>query len=195
MSKEVFQLVGEMDREDLQTQLALQCAPLLMGIKMSNLLIVPNRNVLDVYELFKDTCISVELIYMSEQKTMFLLYRREELDIYLESATTKEVMELFGYRGMTPVEIRRELIRRYEKYAEGNGMFPHEMGVLLGYPTEDVLGFIENKGKNYIFCGFWKVYSNPEKASRTFDNYGKCRKFLCNKLNQCNDIYQALKIS
>ncbi len=47
MSKEVFQLVGEMDREDLQTQLALQCAPLLMGIKMSNLLIVPNRNVLD----------------------------------------------------------------------------------------------------------------------------------------------------
>ena len=127
MSKEVFQLVGEMDREDLQTQLALQCAPLLMGIKMSNLLIVPNRNVLDVYELFKDTCISVELIYMSEQKTMFLLYRREELDIYLESATTKEVMELFGYRGMTPVEIRRELIHRYEKYAEGNGMFPHEM--------------------------------------------------------------------
>ena len=67
MSKEVFQLVGEMDREDLQTQLALQCAPLLMGIKMSNLLIVPNRNVLDVYELFKDTCISVEMIYMSEQ--------------------------------------------------------------------------------------------------------------------------------
>ena len=195
MSKEVFQLVGEMDREDLQTQLALQCAPLLMGIKMSNLLIVPNRNVLDVYELFKDTCISVEMIYMSEQKTMFLLYRREELDIYLESATTKEVMELFGYRGMTPVEIRRELIHRYEKYAEGNGMFPHEMGVLLGYPTEDVLGFIENKGKNYLFCGFWKVYSNPEKASRTFDNYGKCRKFLCNKLNQCNDIYQALKIS
>lgn len=26
-------------------------------------------------------------------------------------------------------------------------MFPHEMGVLLGYPTEDVLGFIENQGK------------------------------------------------
>ena len=56
MSKEVFQLVGEMDREDLQTQLALQCAPLLMGIKMSNLLIVPNRNVLDVYERYLYQC-------------------------------------------------------------------------------------------------------------------------------------------
>ena len=51
MSKEVFQLVGEIDSEDLQTQLALQCAPILMGIKMSNLLIVPNRIVLEVYEL------------------------------------------------------------------------------------------------------------------------------------------------
>ena len=43
MSKEVFQLVGEMDREDLQTQLALQCAPLLVGITMSIRLSVPNR--------------------------------------------------------------------------------------------------------------------------------------------------------
>ena len=48
---------------------------------------------------------------------------------------------------MTPVEIRRELIRRYEKYAEGNGMFPHEMGVLLGYPTEDVLGLLKTRVK------------------------------------------------
>ena len=195
MSKEVFQLVGEMDREDLQTQLALQCAPLLMGIKMSNLLIVPNRNVLDVYELFKDTCISVEMIYMSEQKTMFLLYRREELDIYLKSATTKEVMELFGYRGMTPVEIRRELIRRYEKYAEGNGMFPHEMGVLLGYPTEDVLGFIENQGKNYLYAGYWKVYGNLEDTLKTFEAYDQARDYVIGMTGNGNEIRDILAAS
>ena len=193
MSKEVFQLVGEMDREDLQTQLALQCAPLLMGIKMSNLLIVPNRNGLDVYELFKDTYISVELIYMSEQKTMFLLYRREELDIYLESATTKEVMELFGYRGMTPVEIRRELIHRYEKYAEGNGMFPHEMGVLLGYPTEDVLGFIENQGKNYLYAGYWKVYGNLMETKALFEEYNKAKEHVITMVSQGIEIRRILK--
>ena len=193
MSKEVFQLVGEMDREDLQTQLALQCAPLLMGIKMSNLLIVPNRNVLDVYELFKDTCISVALIYMSEQKTMFLLYRREELDIYLKSATTKEVMELFGYRGMTPVEIRRELIHRYEKYAEGNGMFPHEMGVLLGYPTEDVLGFIENQGKNYLYAGYWKVDGNLMETKALFEEYNKAKEHVITMVSQGIEIRRILK--
>ena len=41
MSKEVFQMVEELNQEDLQTQLALQCAPLLTGIKVSNLLIIP----------------------------------------------------------------------------------------------------------------------------------------------------------
>jgi len=26
--------------------------------------------------------------------------------------------------------------------------FPHEIGVFLGYPLEDVMGFISNKGHN-----------------------------------------------
>ena len=73
--------------------------------------------------------------------------------------------------------------------------FPHEIGLFLDYPTEDVQGFIENQGENYVLCGYWKVYGNAEKAKHTFESYDKCRKFLCNKLNQGYDIYQALKIS
>ena len=29
------------------------------------------------------------------------------------------------------------------------GEFPHEIGVFLGYPLADVIGFIENRGKNF----------------------------------------------
>lgn len=65
------------------------------------------------------------------------------------------------------------------------------MQVRLG----DVVGFIENKGENFKLCGAWKVYGSVEKAKRTFSNYDKCRFFLCNKLNEGEDIYQALKIS
>ncbi len=32
--------------------------------------------------------------------------------------------------------------------------FPHEMGLLLGYPVEDVVGFMENNGKNYLYSGY-----------------------------------------
>ena len=55
MSKEVFQIIEELDQEDLQTQLALQCAPLLIGIKIANLLIVRNRNAKDVFEMEMST--------------------------------------------------------------------------------------------------------------------------------------------
>ena len=73
--------------------------------------------------------------------------------------------------------------------------FPHEIGIFLGYPTEDVEGFIAHKGEHYKLCGSWKVYGDPERAQRSFRNYERCRKFLCNKLNQGVDIYHALKIS
>ena len=53
--------------------------------------------------------------------------------------------------------------------------FPHEIGIFLGYPLEDVKGFIENAGKNAKFTGCWKVYNNECEAIRTFQQYKKCR--------------------
>ena len=38
--------------------------------------------------------------------------------------------------------------------------FPHEIGVFLGYPLDDVKGFIKNEGKKYLMIGYWKVYSD-----------------------------------
>ena len=52
--------------------------------------------------------------------------------------------------------------------------FPHEIGVVLGYPLEDVVGFIENGGKNYTCCGCWKSYGDPDEARRRFSSYRAC---------------------
>ena len=52
--------------------------------------------------------------------------------------------------------------------------FPHEIGFFLGYPTADVIGFIENRGKNSIACGPWKVYANKDQALQTFARYRRC---------------------
>ena len=53
------------------------------------------------------------------------------------------------------------------------GDFPHEVGLFLGYPVEDVIGFIENKGKNCLCCGCWKCYSNACAAQKAFDKFRK----------------------
>lgn len=54
--------------------------------------------------------------------------------------------------------------------------FPHEIGFFLGYPAADVIGFIENHGKNSIACGPWKVYTNKDQALQTFARYRRCAK-------------------
>lgn len=52
--------------------------------------------------------------------------------------------------------------------------FPHEIGVFLGYPLRDVVGFIENRGQNFTCCGFWKSYSDPNTIQRCFACYRQC---------------------
>ena len=43
MTKELFELVKGMDLKAAETQIALRCAPLIAGLKVSNLLIVLNE--------------------------------------------------------------------------------------------------------------------------------------------------------
>ena len=74
------------------------------------------------------------------------------------------------------------------------GDFPHEIGLFLGYPVEDVKGFILNKGHNCLFCGYWKVYSNADTARRTFERYNKCRSYMQRRLDNGDDIYTVLRI-
>ena len=49
--------------------------------------------------------------------------------------------------------------------------FPHEIGLFLSYPPEDVRGFIEHKGHESKCDGCWKVYGDAERAKKTFRTY------------------------
>lgn len=191
MSHEIFQIVEELDQEDLQTQLALQCAPLLMGIKIANLLIVRNRNEKGVYEMFYGSRISVKVIYRSREKTMFLLYRKGELEAYLQE--NEKTMKIFGYSEMDVEKICLELSKRYAVYMEERGSFPHEIGLLLGYPAEDVLGFIQNEGKNYLYAGYWKVYGNVMETMALFEAYNEAKEQLIRMISQGIEIRRILE--
>ena len=45
------------------------------------------------------------------------------------------------------------------------------MGLLLGYPVEDVEGFILHKGQNALYSGYWKVYHNLSKTLKLFEYF------------------------
>ena len=49
-----------------------------------------------------------------------------------------------------------------------------EVAVFLGYPLTDVVGFIENSGRNFTCCGCWKAYGDPAIAQKHFAQLSKC---------------------
>lgn len=63
----------------------------------------------------------------------------------------------------------------------GSAEFPHEVGLFLSYPPEDVKGFIENRAANAKCTGVWKVYGDERQAQQTFDRYKKCTQTYCER--------------
>ena len=60
-----------------------------------------------------------------------------------------------------------------------SGEFPHEVGLFLSYPPEDVKGFIDHRACGFKCAGLWKVYGDEEKARTLFAKYRKCTEIYC----------------
>ena len=60
-----------------------------------------------------------------------------------------------------------------------SGEFPHEVGLFLSYPPEDVKGFINHRANDFKCAGLWKVYGEEEKACSLFAKYKKCTEIYC----------------
>ena len=184
MSQEVYELIKRMDREKIETHLVVQCAPMISGIKISNLLIVERSMAAQVRRVLNRSGISYFLLFESEEKVTYLLYRRDELKEYLKEKNVCLSMRHFGYKNLELPVVLSQFRKRYEDYMNQKADFPHEMGLLLGYPVEDVEGFIENKGKNYLYSGYWKVYGHVEEKVALFKRYEEARKLLLEFLAQ-----------
>lgn len=61
----------------------------------------------------------------------------------------------------------------------GRARIPHEIGLFLSYPPEDVRGFIENKACRFKCAGLWKVYGDEERAKELFRQYKRCTDRCC----------------
>lgn len=152
------------------------CAPTMANIKTANLFSCPfaDRQTLlnEVRSLnlrLKDKGIRVLALKYTEGRGLIYVYRPERLSRDLQDCQACRLLKQFGYPGIDENMCLRHLIRRLEE----NGDFPHEIGLFLGYPPEDVYGFIHQK-KECKYCGFWKVYGDVDKAKKQFAKFRKC---------------------
>lgn len=171
MCQEVFEIVRGMDRKSIETQLAMQCAPLITGIKISNLLIIPAENEKTLRAVLMHTGICFYRLLKTDDRITFLLFRRNELEAYMNRTEIQGFFKREGYTDFTLGCILRTFQLRYQAYMIREMAFPHEMGLLLGYPVEDVRGFIEHQGRDYLCTGYWKVYENLEQKQQLFQRF------------------------
>ena len=185
------------EKRDFDKKLAFNSAPALCGIKCASLLSLRvQRYEADEYarqfnERLKSRGLKIKLMCECRSRVLILVYNEKMLLARLKDKRVSELLKKCGYDENMSLD---EALERLSLRISSGGDFPHEIGVFLGYPIDDVLGFIENGGENYKLCGCWKVYSDTEGAVRAFRTYDKCREHLCSKLNKGLDIYQALGI-
>ena len=117
--------------------------------------------------LLNGTGICYRALTFCRDKYLVLLYRPAQLKTYLKQPEVKTFLADYGYEENSLEKVLERLSLRVREHSKNEIEFPHEIGIFLNYPLEDVRGFIEHKGQDSLFCGYWKVYHDPEKAKLT----------------------------
>ena len=152
-----------------------QCAPVLKGVKISNLITMKPGGWRKIRAYLKKSRIICIPLYADAEKEVLFLYRYEQLERNLKNREVREFLRSCGYESFEVASVLVRLRRRYQLYAGISKEFPHELGVLLGYPVGDVQGFIDNRGENSLTSRYWKVYQNPKEAEKIFDLYDRVK--------------------
>ena len=154
------------------------CSPTLAGLKTGNMFTCEHTSHEDVREFIralnhrlKKKGLRVLPLRFGDKKALIYIYRPTRLTRDLQNSLASMLLSQRGYDGMSPERCIIQLIRKLRESAEFDRMeFPHEIGLFLGYPPEDVHGFIENKD-NFKCVGAWKVYGDEAAAQLTFAKY------------------------
>lgn len=177
--------------------MAVHCAPFLKGIKDSALLVVKPEEAKVLGKLLCRMNARCKTMVRNDKKVILLLYRQECMKKCLMRTEVQEFLKQFGY-GQLETFSEQELVNQVlehlkHRFIQAYGCrheFPHEIGIFLDYPMEDVIGFIENSGQNYLMSGYWKVYSNQEQAQRVFQSYDEARESAIYEILEGKKFYE-----
>lgn len=177
-------------KDYVTSRIAFGAAPTLLGSKPSTILTFKHqqKNTFTIWNRYKkEICHELglefyELIERPESITV-LFYRKDSLENYLKEDKNQSYLEKLGYKkGFSFDDKLKQLKKRYATTC------PHEMGIFLGIPVEDVCGFIMHQGKNCLLCRYWKVYHDLHNAQKQFESFDCARRLV---IRQVIEKYRA----
>ena len=171
----------------LQEHLVRNSAPTLAGIKSGNLFRYRyNRGLYQELEEWNSRLnpkgVFITLLKRDLEYVSVYVYRKEMVLREMSAKCTASFLSGLGYDCGNMDDMIDHLRMRMV-----SDDFPHEVGLFLGYPLCDVLGFINNCGRDCRFCGCWKVYENEHQTKEQFIKFKECRRELLKRFDSGHD--------
>ena len=161
----------------IERSLIEHCSPTLASLKVGSLFsfLAPanadlHEQVLRANAMLEKKGLTLLVMKSMVDRALCYLYRTSQLESVLADERNASFLRENGYDDLS-VSGALETLREHLEICP---CFPHEIGLFLGYPLGDVIGFIRNKGKNCLLCGMWKSYTDTVEAQKLFDKFGKC---------------------
>lgn len=182
-------------KDALELNLALECAPLLSGLRIANIINISREEFWTLTMVLADTALSTVTVADIHGRIFLLLYRENAMREYLRQSEVRKLLQQFGYPVFGEMHLLlQRFSKRYQAYLEGTKNFPHEMGLFLGYPVEDVRGFLENNGKNYLAVGYWKVYQNKREKTQLFAKFEEAKEGMLQMIAMGMNLKEAAAV-
>jgi hypothetical protein len=182
--------------EQFKKCLYLNCSPTLRGIKPSNIFTLhkkrhPNweQDLAECRSALQRHGYELLLLNQTEEFLIVMVYQPDTLNRCLSQKERREFLRSMGYQETLSLEGKLELLGR--RYQRSN--FPHEIGLFLGYPIDDVFGFISNHGENFKYSGEWKVYGDVKQAKKLFQAYQDSRRSVIYQASQGMELEDILR--
>lgn len=176
-----YMLSAENMRRRLTFQLILQCAPFFKGMKIACTANMEKGICKEADKLLQDTGVERFILNETEERCLLFFFRRKKLASYLMRPEVREFLRTYGYEAENVDKALGRLSDRICQSAGESSGFPHEIGIFLNYPVEDVKGFIRERGRNCLLSGYWKVYESPGRAQMTFSAYDRAKQSAVNQ--------------
>jgi hypothetical protein len=153
------------------------CAPTIAGIKTGSLFSCCYSSREELAEdlrsynaVFMPKGLFLIPLRICRDRVLLYLFRRDRLAEDLSAKDATSILAENGY----PLGDYRSCLSRLVRRLKESDRFPHEIGLFLSYPPEDVRGFVENRAANCKLVGYWKVYGDEKKARHLFKEYDRC---------------------
>jgi hypothetical protein len=160
--------------------------PVLLGSKASEIINIPfydsnkDEKINEINKHFENCSVVKHIIIDKGNNGVKVLFiNKDALNKRLQCVKSQNFLKYLGYpREICVNSYLNHLIEKLK-----GDTFPDEIGIFLGYPLKDVVGFMGYGNYELHTTKYWKVYGDPKPSQELYEKFLSHREKMRNLLN------------